>query len=81
MRQFFSLVFLIQRANELVEVAVHDIVELVEGQIDAMVGDAALRKIVRANALGAIARADLQFARLRLLRSAASRARRTAAGP
>ena len=55
LRQFFGLVFLIQRTNQLIEVAVHDIVELVEREIDAMVGDSALRKIIGANTFGAIA--------------------------
>ena len=58
--------FLIQGADQLARVAVHDVVELVERQIDAVIGDAALRKIIGADALGAVARADLELARLRL---------------
>ena len=46
--------------------AVHDLLQLVERQIDAVIGDAALRKVVGADALGAIAAAHLQAPRLRL---------------
>src|SRR6202044_1567828 len=67
LRQLFGLVFLVQRTNQLVEIAVHDIVQLVEREIDAMVGHAALRKVIGANALGTIARTHLQLARLSLL--------------
>ena len=57
LRELFGLVFLIERPNQLIEIAVHDVVELVEREIDAMIGDAPLRKIVGADALGAVARA------------------------
>ena len=40
----------------------HDVAELVQREVDAVIGDAALRKVVRADALGAIARAHLQLA-------------------
>src|SRR5579871_2628867 len=53
MRQLLGLVLLVERRDELVQVAVHHVVELVEREVDAMVGDAALRKIVGADALGA----------------------------
>ena len=46
--------FLLQGADELIEVAVHHIGQLVQRQIDAVIGDASLRKIVGADALGAI---------------------------
>jgi len=58
--------FLVQGANELVEPTLHDIVELVQGEVDAVVGHAALGKIIRPDALRAIAGADLEFTRLRL---------------
>jgi len=40
----------------------HDLRQLVERQVDAMIGDARLRKIIGTDALGAIAGADLAFA-------------------
>jgi methyl-accepting chemotaxis protein len=47
-------------------VAVHDRrVDLVQRQVDAVVGDAALRKVVGADALGAVAAADQALARVR----------------
>ena len=49
-----------QRLDDLVERLARDhLVELVEGQVDAVVGDAVLREIVGADALGAVAGADL----------------------
>ena len=62
LRQFFGLVFLIQRTNQLIEVAVHDIIELVQRQIDTVIGDAALRKIIGANAFGPVPGSDLKLA-------------------
>ena len=41
--------------DDLVQVAVHDRVDLVQRQVDPVIGDAALRKIVRADALAAVA--------------------------
>src|SRR5579883_1985036 len=67
LRELLGLVLLIERADELFEMPVHDLIELVEREVDAMVGDAALREVVGADALGAVARADLELARLRLL--------------
>src|SRR5579862_1656836 len=67
LRQLFGLMFLVQGTDELIEIAVHDIVQFIEREVDAVVGYPSLRKIIRANALGAIARADLKLARLRLL--------------
>src|SRR3990170_73925 len=52
-----------QRVDDLVEFAHHHPVELVERQIDAMVGDAALREVISADPLRAVARTDLRFAR------------------
>jgi hypothetical protein len=54
-------------ASMLAAAAVAGLVELVERQVDAVIGDAALREIIGADALGAVAGADLQLARLRLL--------------
>src|SRR5687767_14633402 len=65
-RELLGLVLLLKRADQLVELAIDDIRELVERQIDAMVGDTALRKVVCADPLGAVAAADLELARLRL---------------
>jgi hypothetical protein len=48
-----------QRADQFVEVAVDDGRQLVEGEVDAMIGDASLRVVVGADALAAIARTDL----------------------
>ncbi len=44
-----------ERLDHLVEVALHHLVELVEGQADAVVGQAALREVVGADALRAVA--------------------------
>src|SRR5205814_4999563 len=52
-----------QRLRQLRKVAIHDVVDLVEGEPDAVVGDPSLRKIVSADALGTVARADQGFAR------------------
>src|SRR5260370_29052843 len=49
-----------ERVDDLVErFARHHLVDLVERQVDAVVGDATLREIVGADALGAVAAADL----------------------
>src|SRR5256885_1639016 len=66
-RELLGLELLRQRVDELVQIAVHDRVDLVERQIDPMIGPAPLRKVVRANALAAIARADQALAMRRLL--------------
>src|SRR5919201_3261408 len=63
LRELLGLVFGAERGDKLVELAVHDAIDLVEREVDAVVGDAALRKVVRADALGAIARADERFSR------------------
>src|SRR4051812_31247998 len=68
--ELLGLVLARERVDQLVELAVHDAVDLVKGEVDAVVGDAALRKVVGADARGAVARADERFARrggLRLL--------------
>ena len=56
-----------QGIDHIVELlAAEDPLELVQGQVDAMVGHPALRKVISANALGAVARAHLKLARARL---------------
>src|SRR5687767_5529260 len=62
-RQLFGLIFLLQRLDQAFQVAVDHVRELVQRQVDAMVGHAALRKVIGADAFGTIARTDLQFAR------------------
>ena len=52
-----------QAVDQFVEVAVHDGVDFVEREIDAVIGDAALREVVSADAFGAVAAADQAFAR------------------
>ena len=51
-----------KRVNDRSELAFHHLIQLMERQSDAMVGDAVLRKIVRANFLGAIPGFDLAAA-------------------
>src|SRR5262245_11207437 len=46
-----------QRVDHRVEVAVEHTIELVQGEIDAMIGDPALREVVRADLLRAVAAA------------------------
>src|SRR5689334_5113620 len=54
-----------QRFDELTEIAVEDAVELMRREVDAVIGDAALRKVVRADLLGPVAGSDLAAALLR----------------
>ncbi len=54
-----------QRINQFVQIAFHNPVELVERQIDAMIGNTSLREIISADTLGSIARTDLATARFR----------------
>ena len=59
-RQQFGLVLGHQRVDDLVQrLAFHHLRQLVQRQIDAVIGDAALRKIIGADAFGAVAGADL----------------------
>ena len=51
-----------QRFDEFIEVAFDEVGEVVERQLDAVVGDAVLREIVGADFFAAFARADLVFA-------------------
>lgn len=41
-----------QRIDQFVQIAFHNPVELVERQVDAMIGDTSLRKIISADTLG-----------------------------
>src|SRR5512145_2811157 len=69
-RELLRLVLARERVEDLVEVAVHDRVDAVEREVDPVVGDAALREVVGADALAPVARADQALARrgrLRLL--------------
>src|SRR5262245_37407247 len=52
-----------QAADQLVHLAVEDALDLVQRQVDPVIGDAALREVVGADALGAVARADQGFPR------------------
>src|SRR5216683_2262690 len=61
--ELLGLVLGEQRLRQLGEIAVHDVVDLVEGETDAVVGDPSLRKIISADALGTVPRADQGFAR------------------
>ena len=60
--ELLGLVFVLQRVHELGQLALHDVAELVQRQVDAVIGDARLRKVVGADALGAVAGAHLQLA-------------------
>ena len=64
-----------ERRQHLVEVALHHLVELVERQADAMVGQPALREVVGADPLRPVAAADLALAVRRPRRVAPRRAR------
>ncbi len=59
---------MVERLHQLVDLALHDLVELVERQVDPMVGDPALRKVIGAYAFRAVAGSDLELAGLRLVR-------------
>src|SRR5512145_1079044 len=60
--ELLGLMFGHQRACEFADVAVHDGVHLVQREVDAVVGDPTLRKIVGADALGTVAAADQALA-------------------
>src|SRR5690606_18907759 len=66
-RELLGLVRRVQRLEQLVHVAVQDRVELVEREPDAVIGQAVLREVVGADALGSIARAHHGPASGRLL--------------
>ncbi len=44
-----------QRPGQFGQVAIHDVLDLVQRQVDAVIGDARLREVVGADALGAVA--------------------------
>src|SRR5215831_11780054 len=52
--QFLGLVMSGKRVDDLIQFAVHDEIQLVQGQADAMIGDAILRKVVGADLFAAI---------------------------
>src|SRR5688572_17041589 len=56
-----------QRVDDLFHFTLHDAVELVKRQVDPVIGAATLREVVGANALGAVAAADLALAGTRPL--------------
>src|SRR5690606_17905288 len=66
-RQLLGLEFLAQGPDDIVEVALKDLVELVESEVDAVIGDPPLGIVVGADALGAVAAADEAPAGLGLL--------------
>src|SRR5882672_1444182 len=57
-REQLGLVLRGESVGELGQVAVHDVLDLVQREVDAVVGHAALREVVGANAIGAVAGAD-----------------------
>ena len=57
-RELVGLVLGGERVGEVVQVAVHDLLDLVQREVDAVVGHAALREVVGADAVGAVAGAD-----------------------
>src|SRR5258706_15693899 len=61
--ELLGLVLGEQRLRELGQIAVHDVVDLVESETDAVVGDPSLREIISADALGTVPGADQGFAR------------------
>ncbi len=61
----FSLALGDQLIDDLLESgAFHDAIDIVQRQIDAMIGNAALRKVIGPDALLPVAGPDLRFARL-----------------
>src|SRR5450759_2742170 len=56
-----------ERVGELAQIAVQDLIEPVERQLDAVIGDPTLGEVVGANLLRPLARADLQSPGRRLL--------------
>ena len=58
----FGLIGAAQGFDHFVHVAGNDLVELVQGQIDAVIGEPALRKVVGADAFTAVARTDQRAA-------------------
>ena len=69
-----ALLVVLQRGGELVQLAREQLVEVVGGELDPVVGDPPLREVVGADLLRALAGADLRRARRRPARPAARRA-------
>ena len=57
-RHQIGLVFVDERINQEIDLAFKDLIQLIEGQIDAVIGHSALRKIIGADPFRAVARAD-----------------------
>lgn len=57
--EFFLDVAVLEGGDEFGEVALDDLGEVVEGEVDAVIGDAILREVVGADALAAVAGTDL----------------------
>src|SRR6185436_4739076 len=68
LRQPLGLVGGDQATDQVVELAVEDALDLVQRQVDPMVGHTALREVVGADALRAVARADQRLAHRSRLR-------------
>src|SRR5262249_10044442 len=66
--QLLGLQLGLQRLRQLGEVPVHDVVDLVQRESDAMIGDPSLREVVGAYALGAVTRPYERLARSGFLR-------------
>ena len=60
--QQFGLMLVHQRIDEQVQITAKELIEFVEGQIDAVVGDSALGEIIGPDTLGAITTSDLEAA-------------------
>ena len=60
--ELLGVVFAGKRVEQFVEIAVHDGVDLAQGEVDAVVGDAPLGEVVGADAFAAVAGADLELA-------------------
>ena len=58
----FTLSSVLQRSQNFFHVTFHDLRELIKGQIDAVVAQSALGKVVGSNPVGAVATADEAFA-------------------
>ena len=55
-----------QGVDQLVERTVHDLIDFVQREVDAVIGDASLGEVVGADAFGAVAATDQRFAGCRL---------------
>gem|GEM_PF-6636923 len=64
--QLFSLVFVDQGLDDGVQVSLHETFQLVQGEVDTVIGDAPLGKVIGANAFRAVAAAHQGFAGLGL---------------